>query len=307
MDEQLSYCGIDTMLHSWAAAFALISAFLWALAAILFGKLGNDVFARGMNLGKSIIASLFLGALILCTGHKPISNHAVIFLGISGFLGITLGDTFYFESLIRLGPRLSLIITTLIPVITILLARILLHESLLLTSWLGICFTLYGVFFVLWERTSIGFHLKDRNSGILYGILSILCCAIGVIFSKTALGTTPALQATFIRQISGAIGLTFWGLSSFRLKNWLRPLFAGHILFKRLLLASFIGTFLGTLFSIWALKYTYASIATTLNATSPLFILPLVCFIQKEKISLRAAVGSFIAVAGVGLIFLGGG
>jgi drug/metabolite transporter (DMT)-like permease len=296
-----------TMHHAWAAAFALISAFFWALAAILFRKLGNDVFARGMNLGKSIIASLLVGALILFTDQKPISNRAIIFLGISGFLGITLGDTFYFESLMRLGPRLTLIITTLIPIITILLARTILHESLLLTSWLGIFFTLYGVFLVLWERTTIGCHLKDRKSGIMYGVLSVLCCAGATIFSKAALGSTPVLQATFIRQISGVMGLIFWGLSNFKLKDWLKPLFVEPILLKRLFFASFIGTFLGTLFCILALKYTYATIATTLNATSPLFILPLACFILKEKISLRAVVGSFIAVAGISLIFLGGG
>lgn len=295
------------MHHTWAAAFALISAFLWALASILFGKLGNDVFARGMNLGKSIVASLFLGVLILCTDHKSISNHAVIFLGISGFLGITLGDTFYFESLMRLGPRLSLIITTLIPIITIVLAKILLHESLLLPSWLGIFFTLYGVFLVLFERTTIVVRLENRKSGIMYGALSVLCCATGTIFSKSALGITPVLQATFIRQISGAMGLMLWGLSNFKFKDWLKPLFIEPILLKRLFFASFIGTFLGTLCCIWALKYTYAAVASTLNATSPLFILPLSYFILKERISLRAIVGSFIAVVGISLILFGGG
>jgi len=292
--------------HTWAAIFALTSALLWAFVTILFKKLGNDVFPLGMNLGKGIIASLFLGILLLFVDHKPISSHTFLFLGISGLLGITLGDTFYFESLIRLGPRLSLIITTLIPVVTVLLAIIILRESLFLTSWIGIFFTLYGVFLVLWERTPTGCHPKDWKLGIKYGVLAVLCCASGVIFSKMALGSISALKATFIRQIFGVIGLIFWGLIGFKLKVWLKPLFTDYALLKRLFFASFIGTFLGTWFCILALKYTDAAIATTLNATSPLFILPLAFFILKEKISFRAIIGSFIAVAGASLIFLGG-
>lgn len=298
---------ISSIHHIWAAIFALTSALLWAFVTILFKKLGEDIVPLGINLGKGVIASLFLGTLLLFTDQKPISKHSFVFLGISGLLGITLGDTFYFESLIKLGPRLSLIITTLIPVVTVLLAIIIFHESLFLTSWLGIFFTLYGVFLVLRERTPTESHPKDWRLGIRHGILAVLCCASGVIFSKMALESISALKATFIRQIFGVIGLIFWGLIGFKLKGWLKPLFTDYILLKRLFFVSFIGTFLGTWFCILALKYTHVAIATTLNATSPLFILPLAFFILKEKISFRAIIGSFIAIVGVSLIFLGKG
>jgi drug/metabolite transporter (DMT)-like permease len=295
------------MHHGWAGAFALISAFLWTLAALLFKKLGKKVFPLGMNLGKGVVASLLLGILILFTDHSPVTNRAIIFLGISGILGITFGDTFYFESLVRLGPRVSLIITILIPVVTILLASTILHESLLLTSWFGILLTLFGVLLVLLEKEQSGFLLKDFKPGIIYGLLSVFCCAAGILFSKTVLETTSVLRATFIRQVFGVMGLIILGLGNFKLRLWLKPVFKDPGLLKRLLFASFIGTFLGTLFSILALKYTYAAVATTLNATSPLFILPLAFFVLKEKVSFRAVLGSFIAVAGVSLIFLGGG
>jgi drug/metabolite transporter (DMT)-like permease len=295
------------MHHGWAGAFALISAFLWTLSAILFKKLGKEVLPAGMNLGKGLVALILLGILILFTDRKPVSNHAIIFLGISGILGISLGDTFYFESLVRLGPRLSLIVTILIPVVTVILAAAILRESLLLTGWFGIFFTLLGVLLVLLEHEPAGVRPKDFKPGIIYGVLSVLCCAAGILFSKTALGSTSVLPATFIRQVAGVTGLIFLGLGNFKLGVWLKPVFNDPVLLKKLLFASFIGTFLGTLFSIMALKYTYAAIAATLNSTSPLFILPLSFFVLKEKISLRAVIGSFVAVAGVSLIFLGGG
>lgn len=292
--------------HTWAAIFALTSALLWAFVSILFKKLGDDVSPIGMNLGKSVIASFFLGILFLFYDRTPISNNAVIFLGISGLLGISLGDTFYFQSLVRLGPRLSLIITTLIPVVTILLVHIMLHESLLPISWLGIFFTLSGVFLVLWDGAPVACYPIEWKSGIIYGVLTVLCCAAAVIFSKMALNSTSALKATFIRQIFGVLGLIFLGLINFQLKDWLKPLFNGFSLMKKLFFASFVGTFLGTWFCILALKYTDTAIAATLNATGPLFILPLAFFILKEKISSRAIMGSLVAVGGVSLIFLGG-
>lgn len=293
--------------HIWAGISALTSALLWAFAAILFKKLGNNVSPLGINLGKGIIASLFLGILLLFMGHEAINNRTFLFLGISGLLGITLGDTFYFESLVRLGPRLTLIVTTLIPVVTMLLAIIFLHEKFLFVSWAGIILTLYGVFLVLWERAGVSCRPENWRSGIKYGLLTVFCCASGIIFSKMSLGLTSALKATFIRQIFGVMGLLFWGAIGFRWKDWLKPMFFDRNILRKLFFASFIGTFLGTWFCIIALKYTHAAIATTLNATSPLFILPLSFFVLKEKISFRAIIGSFIAVTGVGLIFFGTG
>lgn len=284
--------------------FALSSAFMWALAAILFRKLGDKVSPLGMNLGKGIIAVVFIGSALLLTDASSVSNHAFIFLGISGLLGITFGDTFYFMALIRLGPRLALILATLIPVTTVILAVLILHERQSFLIWLGILSTLSGVTWVLWERLPEEYQISNRKVGVKYGILSVLCCASGIIFSKMVLESTSALEATFIRQVWGAVGLTIWGLAGSRLKIWLRPL-SNPILLKKLFFASFIGTFLGTWFCLLGLKYTDASIATTLNSTSPLFILPLAFFILKDKISIRAVVGSIIAVLGVSLIFLG--
>jgi drug/metabolite transporter (DMT)-like permease len=45
-------------------------------------------------------------------------------------------------------------------------------------------------------------------------------------------------------------------------------------------------------------------VATTLNSTSPLFVLPLAALWMKERITVNAVVGAVIAVSGVALYFL---
>ncbi|GAH50516.1 unnamed protein product, partial [marine sediment metagenome] len=68
----------------------------------------------------------------------------------------------------------------------------------------------------------------------------------------------------------------------------------------------FIVVFGGFWLSLLALKYIDASIASTLNSTTPLFILPMVAIILKEKVSIQAILGAAIAVGGIALIFMGG-
>jgi drug/metabolite transporter (DMT)-like permease len=67
-----------------------------------------------------------------------------------------------------------------------------------------------------------------------------------------------------------------------------------------------IAAFFGTYLAIWlqqtALKYAPAGVAQALLATSPIFVLPLLLAL-KERVSLRAALGALVALAGIWLLF----
>ena len=70
----------------------------------------------------------------------------------------------------------------------------------------------------------------------------------------------------------------------------------------------FVATFLGTFLGIWlmnaGLRYTHTGIASTLSSTSPIFILPLAYFIEKEDLTARSIMGACIAVVGVAVLFI---
>lgn len=285
---------------------ALLSAALWALGAILFKRLGDNLSPICINLGKSVFATICLGIMLLFINGESVSHRTFLYLGISGLLGITLGDTFYIKSLIELGPRLSLILTLLIPATTVLLALLILHERLSLIHCMGMLLTFSGVFMVLMERPGhVEKQIRNRIKGIKYGLLAIFSCAFSIIFSKLVIESTTALKATFIRQLVGAAGLIAWRLIRTKLHRWVKPLL-NPVLLRNLVFAAFISTFLGTWLCLTALKYIDAAIATILNSTSPLFILPLSYFFLKERISLRSFLGSLIATIGVGVIISGG-
>ncbi len=282
---------------------ALVSAFPWAPGPILFPQLGNKVSPLGMNLGKNVIGILYIGIILLLAGIKAVGNREFLILGASGLLGIALGDTLFFKALIQLGPRLTVLLGTLGPVFTIILAVVFLREMPSFLAWIGILLTTTGVFWISWKRSPKKDVRKNWTSGIKYLLLSILCTSIGTILAKIGIPSVSALQALFIRFIGGTIGLTLYGLASRQLKICLAPFRDIHLL-KFILLTVFIVIFGGFWLFLLSLKYIDASVATILNSTEPLFILPLTAFLLKEKISLQEIIGAIVVVSGVLLIFM---
>ena len=256
-----------------------------------------------INLSKGLVALFCLGALLLLGGAEfDISNTSALALALSGIIGICLGDTLYFLTLARLGARLTLLLGSLIPVTTAIIAVMFLGEVVSVVAWLGIGLTIAGVTYVLWQRTSTQHGVGSWRSGMFFGLLFVVANALGIIASKVGVQEVPALEATFIRQAWAIAGLTFWGLMMRDLLGWVRPLRNKQLL-KTLLVAAVIGAFLGTWLSIVALKYTHVAVAAALNSTSPLFVLPLAMLMLKERIQAREVAGALAAVAGVGVYF----
>jgi drug/metabolite transporter (DMT)-like permease len=282
---------------------ALGSAMAWAIGSILFRRVGEASSPTGMNLVKCLIGSIYLGlALLVAGGVEPISGQTYLILAFSGLLGIALGDTFFFKALVNLGPRLTVLLGTLGPVLTIVFAVALLGEKLSYFDLLGGILTLTGVNIVLWEDIPSDLMIKRKwTSGVGYALLAAICMSLGIITAKVAVDSTSAMHATFARVVFAGMGLSLWGLGSRQLGGWVLP-FKDPILLKAIMVAVFVVIFGGFWLSLVALKYIDASIATILNSTEPIFVLPLVGLFLKEKVTARAIGGAVVAVAGVALI-----
>ena len=292
MEDRMFYCGVS-----------LLSACSWAIGAILWRKLGEQLSSYSMNLGKVVIGSCFLGFILLFIGLEPISSRSLVFLGLSGILGIAIGDTFFFLSLMQLGPRRASLMGSLNPVAIAVAAALFLGERPTPGAWIGIVVTTLGVGWVLWERASAGAVVETSSLGIRYGILSVLCTAGAVLLAKVGVASAPTVQAAWIRLLAGVLGLMMWGACRSELGKWLSPFSKGALLAKVAAVVSVVVVG-GFWLSIVALKHIDASIAGTLNSTSPLFILPMSMVFMKEKLSFRTVLGTAIAVCGVALILL---
>jgi drug/metabolite transporter (DMT)-like permease len=288
---------------------ALSAAALWSVASIMYGSLGQRIPPLQLNFLKGIIAIILLLITIVVRGEfiSGISPLPLFLLLLSGIVGIGLGDLAFLAAINALGARRVLLIGTLSPPITAVLATIFLQEKLNPSAWCGILLTIIGVAWVVTERTA---DTKNNVAAqLLSGVsLSLLCAftgGVGAVLSRAAFATEsiPPLWAALLRLSSAVIFLLVWG--------WLRTLkgvaFSFHYLSSsRVLgttvLASFCGTFLGIWLQQTAIKLTAVGIASTLLQTSPLFVIPAAMWMG-EKVSLRAIAGVFVAISGIGLLF----
>ena len=71
-----------------------------------------------------------------------------------------------------------------------------------------------------------------------------------------------------------------------------------------LVIAVLSGPLIGVGFSLMAVQYTAAGIASTLMATTPIIILLPSYYMFHQKITLKGVIGAVISVVGVSLFFL---
>jgi len=289
---------------------ALSAAFLWAVSTVLFRKLGKTIPPIEMNLLKGVLAAiLFLATvLLLGDGAAGLSTMAIVMLGISGALGIGVGDTAFFEGLNILGARRTLLLVILAPAFTAILAWIFLHEDLSWVSVLGIAITIAGIAWVITEQKNGGSESRKQLwRGVFFGFLAALSQAVGAVISRWALTetTVSALQSALIRLIAGVAFLLVWiALKRLKIGQWVKS-GSTPSLWGTVALVVVFGTFIAIWLQQVAFQYTRVGIAQTLLATSPLFVLPIAA-LQGEKLSLRSIAGVVVAITGIALLFLMG-
>lgn len=285
---------------------ALTAAALWAIATVLFGRLGKSLPPLVLNLVKGGVAIAFIVlTLALRQGQPPVLPlGAVGWLVLSGIVGIGLGDTAYFSAVNDLGPRRALLLESLAPPLAALMAWITLEEVLSPLAWGGIVLTLMGVGWVIAEGVPGGSGDPGMPPwrGVLWGGLAALGQASGSVMSRTALGGTAVdpLWSSLLRLGAGAVvlvvlvGVRGQGREPLQL-----------VRSPRLLAVVVLTAFLGTYLAIWlqqiAFKHSPAGIAQSLLATSPLFILPIAALLG-EAITPRAIVGVLVALGGIVLL-----
>ncbi|GGA43524.1 DMT family transporter [Okeania sp. KiyG1] len=189
---------------------ALTGAFLWAASSASYSLLGQKISPLKLNLFKGLIAIalIFLTLIISDKFQTELNSTTINLFMISGILGIGLGDTAFFSALKNMGARRTLLMETISPPMTALLALIFLGEQLTFGAWCGILITVGGVAWVISERTP-GAAISNVNikQGILWAILAAIANSSGAIISRFALLSSDInpLLSTLFRLIGGTI------------------------------------------------------------------------------------------------------
>ena len=287
---------------------ALITAILWAGTAIVFTEATKIVGSYVVNISRLLLATLFLVIVILILNlDYQISFGQIYLLGLSGIVGLVFGDGFLFKSFQYIGARLSMLVMTLAPPIAALLAYLYLGEKLSILGIFGIVVTISGVSIVVLKRSEQPTtDYKKNNLGYLFAFLGAIGQAANLIFAKEAfhLGEINGFVATFYRMIPSIPFMFFIGFIYRKRTNKISILLNKKDALRYIIIGSIIGPFLGITFSLIAIANTYVGIASTLMATVPIVMLPIIKFYYKEKLSIISIIGAIIAVSGISVLFL---
>lgn len=289
---------------------ALVTSFLWSITSILFTQAGQRTTSIIINRLRLLFAVVFtlVMHLILLGTLLPVTAEPYrwLWLGLSGIVGLSLGDLLLFQAYIMIGPRISTLLMAISPVFTAVAGWFLFKERLSFFQIGGIILALAGVIWVVLEKPAVedSQDQKDYVKGIALGLGAAICQSVGTILAKEGLsGDFPAISGVMIRMLVAAIFL--WGLTIIQRQvlptlRVLKDSRARH----PILVASVLGPFLGVWLSMVAIQLSPVGIASTLMALSPVFVLPLSSLVFKERLSLRGVWGTITAIAGIAIIFL---
>ncbi len=288
---------------------ALLTAFFWTITAISFESASRRVGSVAVNILRLAIGLIFLSVFNLIRRGflLPVdaSFDILMWLSLSGLIGFVFGDLFLFKSYTMIGSRFSMLIMTLVPPITAFFSWIIMNERLTLFHYFGMTLTFTGIAMAIFNRKAPGekFSLKLSPRGILYAFGGALGQALGLVLSKFGMKDYDPFAATQIRVIAGLFGFI---ILVTLMKRWSGVNAAMRNVegMKSLSLGAFFGPFLGVSFSLVAVKYTEAGIASTIMALVPVFILVPAVILYKEKVTVPEMIGAIVSVAGVGLFFV---
>ena len=289
-------------------------AFSWTATALLseFGskRLGN-LTLNVLRMALALLFSLVLFGVVTGNILPPgASSEAMGWMLLSGLVGYVIGDFCLFQCYIIIGSRYGQLFMTLAPLAAALMAWVTLGQQMKVTL-LGIGISVLG----RGEHHKVS--LKLPLNGVLFAIGAAVCQGVGLVLSKIGMDHYDAsmmvqngmpewlvpFSANFYRCIAGVIG--FLLLLYFR--DGMGPLREAIHDRKGLTVATattIFGPFVGVGFSLMAVQYTAAGIASTLMAMTPIIILLPSYWLFHEKITWRAVLGAVISVVGVSLFFL---
>jgi drug/metabolite transporter (DMT)-like permease len=226
---------------------------------------------------------------------------------ISGLFGIFLGDTALFGALQRLGPSRTSVIFALNAPMTVIMGWFLLEEHLPWLTLLGCGIVTVGVLIaILGRRNSNEPQGMDSTQGrlrygIVLGLLAAFGQAAGSIIARPIMaeGVDP-VTASAIRVGISALCLLCVGFIPnplFRPKTSYTVKLIGIIM-----ISGFLAMGIGMTLLLYGLALGDAGVVTTLSATTPVLILPMLWISTGNRPPLMAWVGAVVTLSGIVLI-----
>jgi drug/metabolite transporter (DMT)-like permease len=280
--------------------YAIIAGLFWGTSPVLVkrGLAHSNVSAATLCQQATILLTLLCAALLegdLFAGKIP--PLAILIFSVTGVVGAYLGRTLFVKSVDQIGASRAQSLNNTSPLITVLLAALLLGEPLSPAVIVGVLLIISGVFFVT-EPKPDGPGSDRTRLLTMTSVLATVCYGIVPVLKKfgTDHGGPPVLGALVMHATGLMLLLT---LGSFlKIERKLEKIPAPSLVC--FVSAGFLYA-IGSIFTLKALVHAPASVVAPIWSAQPIisFFLAKTTLKGIEEVSLKDGAAAALVVAGV--------
>ena len=175
---------------------------LWASAFVAIRHLGPSVSPGALSLGRLLVASVVLGAMMLTRPRTWPSRRDLPLLVTCGVLWFGVYNITLNAAERRIDAGTAAMLVQIGPIVVALLAAVFLGEQL--TRWLvaGAVVGFAGVVVIGLAKSG---HAGGDLGGVLLAVVAALTYGAGVVTQKPLLSRLPGLEVTFLACVIGAV------------------------------------------------------------------------------------------------------
>lgn len=296
-------------MESLYIVLGLLTGFIWGVTVYLdktwiMPQIRSDVF---IGASAGILSPLYFGPFIITEYVSIPSTIGLLYAGLAGVF-YTVPLYFYLAALRRDDPAVVSPMFRLTPVITVVLAALLLGQIVSLQMYIGIGIVFIGVFLVTISKRTIT-HF-EFSPAILYAVTATALFAIGNIFIELSLGHMNVWTYLYWSRMVGfipALGLLLLPSSRVFISELIKDPFGNGIV--SVVVTKTLEIFGSVLYSL-AVSLGPVTIVSTLSSLETVFVVVFVTMsslyynkpIPPRKF-IREVSASILVVIGVALIY----
>lgn len=254
-------------------SYSLLANLSFSFGSFYFAIFSRQVNVLWMNAFKASVCLLSLSLVLIMTQHHFIARPSeTVFLFLSGFVGLCIGDLFMLEGMKSIGGSRIVMMFGLTPFYTGVASYFLFQSVLPLKIIYGVIFMVACLFLLSLEKYKSSGHWHVR--GILMGIIAVFLDNVGLMLTKSSFNFNPqlhSLEANFFRACGAITGFVL--INIFYRKIHLVKTFKSisHKDKFLVVIASFFGAFLSLLFYLKSVSLGHLSVVSSMAGTGPLF------------------------------------
>jgi drug/metabolite transporter (DMT)-like permease len=297
----------------------LIAAFItlccWTVGTFSFTTASRLYSPISINRVRLLYATVLL-TVVVCVWRqislvelfsKPLPEHWLWF-GISGVVGLSIGDFFAFSAFKMMGSSRTSLFSTFAPGAALFGGIFFLGEQMNTIGLVGMTVSIGGL---IWFIQSASSEQKGKENkeyltrGIIYAILGALSQGLGLVFAKKGLiietdtGRLMPLHATWIRMFSATAIVYVVGLFRGNLWNEFKTVSFTPAIIKPVLTGTVFGPVIGVSMSLYAASVIEVSLAQTIFSLLPISVMLAAVFLGREKLERTSIIAALIGVSGV--------